>query len=208
MKKYFFLFLASCSLFPANSLWAAEAKMAVTGMKGDCQILREDASVAAKMGAECQKSDVIKTGEDGQMDVTWNGRLGCRVLPSTELALKDTNRDAMVVEVNAGNIILNVKSLPKESTFRVESPTAVATVRGTQFWGRVENSDPLNPVTTFAVRKGKVEIMDKNSSQTFFIKPGYALDIPKELNASPKIRKALPVEMDTMAQADNIKADM
>lgn len=208
MKTVYSLLFFLCLTFNCHTSYAAEIKMAVSEMKGDCQILRDQNAMKAGLGTECQKADIVKTGADGQMDVTWNGRLGCRILPSTELALMDTNRESMRVDVKVGNIILNVKSLPKDSTFRVESPTAVAVVRGTQFWGRVENSAPNNPVTTFAVREGKVEILAKSSQRTFYLEPGQALDIPMDASAEPQTRKALDEEMSAMEQASAIKTDM
>ena len=206
-KRICFLFLFALLLFnfPGH---AAEIKMMITGMQGDGQILREKKPMAAGMGAECQKADTLKTGENGQMDVTWNGRLGCRVLSSTELSLTDTNRETMKVDIHQGSVILNVKSLPKDSTFRVETPTAIATVRGTQFWGRVQGADSKNSVVLFAVRQGKVEILEKSSSKTFFVESGEAVDIPATGSFTPSVRTLLPAEVKVLDQADTIKTDM
>ncbi len=101
-------------------------------------------------------------------------------------------------------MILNLDKLPAGSTFQIETPTAVASVSGTQFWGRVDMAEVANPVTTFAVREGRVQITDKISCKAFDLEKGQALDIPKN-GAAPTIRPALDAELAAMAQADAIR---
>ncbi|HXV18743.1 MAG TPA: FecR domain-containing protein, partial [Candidatus Omnitrophota bacterium] len=109
------------------------------------------------------------------------------------------------LKITKGNAILNLDKLPAQSSFKVETPTAIAAVRGTQFWGRVEASLPENPVTTFAVRQGTVEIFAKSVEKTFTLEAGQALDIPAVETTVPVIRPALEGEMAAMAQADSIR---
>ncbi len=184
---------------------AVEAKTMVTEMQGDCQVMRENAAMVGTKGFEAKPGDKIMTGPDGRLDMTWNKMAGCRMLPSSQVSLTEFNPAKMHLNVEKGNVILNLNKLPKDTTFEVETPTAVAAVRGTQFWGRVESTKPENPVTTFAVRQGVVEILDKASSKSFKINQGEALDISKESTAAPSVRKALPEEMQAMEQADAIQ---
>ena len=111
----------------------------------------------------------------------------------------------MHLKIMSGNAVLNLKKLSPASTFKVETPTAVAAVRGTQFWGRVDLQKADNPVTTFAVREGIVTVMVKNAGKLFYLKKGQALDIPKNTSIAPSIRPALDAEMEAMKQASAIK---
>ena len=139
------------------------------------------------------------------LDVSVNGLAGCRLLESSECSLTAVEKNSMQLDVTQGNVVLNLAKLPGESIFRLETPTAVASVRGTQFWGRVDTKQAGNPVTTFAVREGKVDILDKVSKGSFNLEKGQALDIPKDPAATPSVRVALAGEMQAMEQADAIK---
>ena len=132
---------------------------------------------------------------------------GCRLLPESECRLVSTDPATMKIALASGNIILNIKKLPQTSTFTVETPTAVASVRGTQFWGRVVPDIPDNPAATFAVREGSVEITVLKDNKTFLLHEGQALDILKEPLVSPSVRPALPEELAALEQAPGIPTE-
>ncbi len=134
-----------------------------------------------------------------------NGVAGCRLLESSQCTIEDSRMDSMQIKVDNGNVILNLKKLPKESSFQVETPNAVATVRGTQFWGRVNLNNKEQPVSTFAVREGEVLVYAKPAAKNFLLKPGEALDIPQYAETMPSVRPALTDEMQAMEQAAAIK---
>lgn len=185
--------------------YTASEKITVTEISGAPEIIRQGQSMPASLGMTCQKNDQLKTTPQCSMDVALNGMAGCRVLPSSEVLIADASQNSMNIKVANGNVILNLQKLPKESTFKVETPTAIASVRGTQFWGRVDLQKAENPVTTFAVREGTVEILAKSLNKTFMVEKGSALDIPKDASVAPAIRAALPGELQAMEQADKIK---
>jgi hypothetical protein len=202
-----FLWLLALVFLNSSLLWAAEEKMVVMNVQGDGQIIRQNESIPAVPGMESQPGDILKTGANCQIDVALNGLTGCRVLPGSDISVIDLKASDMQLRVNSGNVVLNLKKLPQGSSFKLETPTALASVRGTQFWGRVENKVPDNPITTFAVRDGTVEIFDKVSSQSFMLEKGQALDLPKNSEKAPSLRSALPGEMQAMEQADDIPVD-
>ena len=198
--------MAILGMAVSGSLVQAESeKVTVTGITGSPQVIRQGQSMPATAGMACQKEDILKTTAGCSMDIAINQMAGCRILPSTECMLSGTDKKSMDLKVADGNVILNLKKLPKNSTFKVETPTAVATVRGTQFWGRVDMQKAENPVTTFAVRQGAVEILEKSTGKNFTIKKGQALDIPKDTAVESTVREALPEEMGAMEQASSIK---
>ena len=196
------LFLFGC--FYASA-YAETEKVMVTQVSGSPEIIRQGKSIPASVGMACQKEDQLKTTSECSMDIAMNGMAGCRVLPSSECLIADADQDSMQLKVNNGNVILNLEKLPQGSTFKVETPTAVASVRGTQFWGRVDLQKAENPVTTFAVREGTVEIFAKSVNKHFTVEKGRALDIPKDASSVPSIRTALAGELQAMEQASSIK---
>ena len=182
----------------------AEGQNIVTQSSGTVLILRGTDEIPAVPGTVLMAGDILKTSEEGTADISLNGLAGARVLGTSEVSVDDTAAASMRLTIRSGNAIMNLDKLPTTSTFRVETPTAVASVRGTQFWGRV-GSPSGEPVTTFAVREGAVQIFTKASSQTFDLTQGEALDIPQSSLIAPIVRAALDDEMKAMAQADSIR---
>lgn len=191
----------------AHGLSIAENAI-ISKTEGSPQIVQSGQSRPARVGISCGQGDVLKTNAQCSVDVSLNNQAGCRLLSDSECVLISSNEQTIALKLNAGNAVLNLKKLPKDSTFRVETPTAVASVRGTQFWGRVDSKTPDNPVTTFAVREGTVEILTKASGGTFVLQQGQALDIPQNPAVPSLIRPALDEEMSAMEQASSIRTDM
>lgn len=210
MKKIFLVVLAFylgfCRL--ASPTFAETEKVLVSNVQGNPVIVRDGREISASPGMNCQARDVLKTTPACMIDVAVNDRIGCRVLASSQVEIADAKEKITRLKLESGNIILNVQKLPKDSEFKVETPTAIAAVRGTQFWGRVEGAELQSPVTTFAVREGVVEIFAKNAGQAFTVNPGQALDIPKDAKTAPVIRPALAAELAAMEQAPAIKTSV
>ena len=201
MKKVSAGLLTVLFLGVSAGAWAAEG-CTVNNVLGDAMVMREGKEMAAKKGDALMKGDGIKTSPTCQVDMSMNNLAGCRVLSGTEVKVMGWKPENMSLKVESGNVILNLKELPAKSSFRVETPTAVATVRGTQFWGRV-NPSADSTVTTFAVKKGSVEILPVGIAETkpILLAPGDAVDISP---AGAQTRKALPEEMAAMEQADQV----
>ncbi len=195
---------AVSTLFWQVSSYAVEG-CTLNSVSGDVKVMRAGQEIPAQTKDTLKKGDKLVTGASPSCtaDMSMNDLAGCRVLPNSEVEVAGWKPENMSLNVISGNVILNLKKLPADSSFKVETPTAVAAVRGTQFWGRVEGSSD-SPVTTFAVRQGEVDITDKASSQTFKLMAGQALDLPKTASAPPVMREALPGEMQAMEQADAI----
>ena len=180
---------------------AGEAK--VMRLSGEAFIANADGIQRVKPGMTCGTGDMVMTREGCQLDLSVNGQAGCRMLPNTTAAIASTKSDGMKILVAEGNVVLNIKKLEAGQKFTVDTPTAVAAVRGTQFWGRVTDSQAGSTVTTFAVREGSVEILSKSSNQRVTINAGQAVDLTADATQTA-LRPALKEEMDAMAVADDI----
>jgi hypothetical protein len=182
----------------------ADGQGVVTQSSGNVLIVRGTQEIPATAGTAVRAGDVLKTSDGGTADISLNGLAGARILETSEVSVDDIATGSMRLAIRSGNAIMNLEKLPATSKFSVETPTAVASVRGTQFWGRVGASTG-EPVTTFAVREGVVEILAKTSSSVFTLQKGQALDIPLGSPIVPSVRPALDDEMRAMAQADAIR---
>lgn len=196
--------MALLSGFVSINAFAATEGCTVNQVMGQVQVIRDGQLTDVSAKDILKKGDILQASENGTVDMSMNELAGCRLLAGSRVKIDGWKLENMALSVEKGNVILNLQKLPKESSFKVETPTAVAVVRGTQFWGRVDDTKTDSPVTTFAVREGVVEITDKATSQTFSVEKGKALDLPKDSAQAPVIREALPGEMQAMEQADAI----
>lgn len=204
MKKTLFSALLALSLHltAASPVWAVEG-CTVQAVHGQPVVQRGAEEIQLKAGDVLQKGDTIKTPTPQcQVDMSMNDLAGIRILSGSIAEVAAWKTENMTVKIVNGNLIANLQKLPEGSSFKVETPTAIAAVRGTQFWGRVQNSAPI-PVTTFAVREGSVEIQPAGSESVFKLAAGQALDIPAD-DQAPKVRDALTEEMAAMEQAASI----
>jgi ferric-dicitrate binding protein FerR (iron transport regulator) len=96
---------------------------------------------------------------------------------------------------------VKVGKLSKGSTVSVITPTAVAGVRGTEFWGQVTKKKEEG---VFAVRDGSVEIQLNGSTESLVVNKGEAVEI-SPVNKTLKSRKAKDAELNAMSQIDEIK---
>jgi hypothetical protein len=189
-------------LFACGPVHAEKEAVSVSKASGRAVVIREGHPHPATVGMPCRKKDTLKTGTDGRLDIVLNNLAGFRLLPSSEVILRETARDTMQVEIVQGNILINAKPLPKNTSFKLETPIAVAAVRGTQFWGRVDLTN-LSPRTTLAVREGSIEITVRQTGNIFILEEGQALDVYSDATP-PELRQAKREEIEALAQTSEI----
>ena len=201
MKKFGAWAVAIGLVLVSGSVLAGEAK--IMRLSGEAFIANADGIQRVKPGTVVGAGDMVMTREGCQLDLSVNGQAGCRMLPNTTAAIASTKSDGMKILVAEGNVVLNIKKLEAGQKFTVDTPTAVAAVRGTQFWGRVTDSQAGSTVTTFAVREGSVEILSKATNQSVTVNAGQAVDLDAGAK-QPALRPALQEELAAMAVADDI----
>ena len=201
------IFLVACLFMigPVISLAYAMDQAVITNVKGDVQIIRNGQTLPAKVSESFQKGDIIKTGDGATVDISINNMVGYRVLSSSQSTVVDTNEKEMQMKIDKGSILANIEKLSKISTFKVETPTAIASVRGTQFLGEVNFKIPDNPNATFAVREGSLDVLTIATGETFTVNEGMALDIPHDIIGTLNTRGALGAELATLDQASAVR---
>jgi len=152
-------------------------KATISLAMGTVTILRDGVPGAIKAAVNTQllPDDMVVTGPASRMNIVIENsgviQIGAnsKVVMSTLLKKSDGTADQKVL-VKAGRVILGLKKLQKDSVFDVETPTAVAGVRGTSFMVNVsEEEDNAFPYfvklddqkrvkTEVAVLAGAVEI--------------------------------------------------
>jgi hypothetical protein len=203
MNRKFIIFLTlSLALFAFQFCKPESEPKALTFnvsfLKGEAERLVTPAKL--KVFDTLPESETIKTAKDSVLDLASD--LGTmRMLGGTNVSLTQLSKDNLELNVTEGNILVKAAKLKKGQTLKVSTPTVVAAVRGTEFWGQVNKETETG---TFAVRDGAVEITRKSDGASILVEKGNALDIdPKSKDW--KVRTAKQGELDAMAQIDEIK---
>jgi hypothetical protein len=197
MKKILVSFIAlalvfsfGCAKKDASTVNAKLLKATVSLVIGEVVILRDNAAgqMAAKMNMELQPADMVITGDKSKLNIVLENSGVVQIGPNSKvvlsaLFLRDDGSSDQKIAVKAGQIILGLKKLQKDSAFNVETPTAVAGVRGTSFMVNVQENednnafpffvklnDKKNVTTKIAVLAGAVELSGgKSGSKTVMV---------------------------------------
>jgi hypothetical protein len=115
--------------------------------RGNVQIERNGAKIAAPVGAAVQTSDVILTGADGSAGITFTDNSLVSVGPNSEFAIDKYRFDSTT---HAGEFEGNLKKgrlaaisgkMVKQSpeSMKIRTPSAIMGVRGTEFVVQVDD---------------------------------------------------------------------
>lgn len=119
-------------------------------------------------------SDVIRTGKTGTAEFRWADGTRWKVMPNTNITVKKSSYNVVKkaersqLKLSSGKVFIRIiKALGPSSKFEVQTPTAVAAVRGTIFSVEVKNGQ-----TQVAVWKGSVKVTGNGEED--LIEPGTA----------------------------------
>lgn len=109
--------------------------------EGDVSIDRNSSHVAANVGDSVFAQDVIATGTDGSIGITFTDNTVMSAGPNSEVALEDYAFDSdkftgtMLTDMRKGTLLFVSGDIARSSpgAMKVRTPTAVLGVRGTRF---------------------------------------------------------------------------
>jgi hypothetical protein len=154
------LILAACFLLNAGLSFAQDATLA--RLTGQAYIRAEGQKryIPAKAGNAILYGDWLKTGPASIAHVVFADGSAVLVKENSRFLLSGTpGRKTVAFSVGEFLIGIKKKLLPGQS-FKVRTPAAVAAVRGTLFWGKVEKDGS----TQFASLKHVISVKAKGKS--------------------------------------------
>jgi mRNA-degrading endonuclease HigB of HigAB toxin-antitoxin module len=126
----------------------------VTFYAGDVTIQRGEAVKPLQVKDQVKDGDVIRTGEKSCVVIQSTDGLVLRVEQKSEVAVSLFNVTAKKqITLNNGKVLSSVEKLKKGYDYSVKTPTAVASVRGTEFLTEFNGKDSI-----IAVAKGSVKV--------------------------------------------------
>ena len=137
---------AALGTAPALAQEAGHVKVA----KGSVQIERGGQKIPATLGAMVQAGDVVVTGADGSVGITFLDNSLLSAGPNSVLAIdrfafdSTTHQGSFESSLQKGTLVIVSGKLAKQSpdAMKVKTPAAVLGVRGTEFL--VRTGDPKN----------------------------------------------------------------
>ena len=216
-RSVFLIFISAMLLIVVfalltQSLFIVKRLAKVEGVAGKVMLKRGGMGDFAPLGkAEfVMTEDTLKTGEDGIAELRWLDGTRLKMAPRTEMTVKKSSthmvrgNDETEFALTNGTIFVRImKALSPQSRFEVQTPTAVAAVRGTIFMVKVEAGK-----TQVAVHKGSVKVSSGEGSDLHesLIEPGTVASSssPGDVNSA----KDAAIEAIFAAQSDIIKPEL
>ena len=125
---------------------AAEGEIGqVKTVAGEAYLVHDGARADAEPGAAVFENDVVETGADGSIGITFNDNTVISAGPNTELAIDEYQYDSttlegtMLADLLSGTLAVDSGDMVRGSSdaMKVKTPSAILGVRGTKFLVRV-----------------------------------------------------------------------
>lgn len=166
----------------------------VTFYYGNIDIIKSGEKIKPKLKMLLESGDKISTSQHARIDVQLENYGLIRINQNSEVELDkifDTVNQKVNVKMESGRILCKLKKLDKASEFNVETPTAVAGVRGTTF---LVDSKEDKKNSEIAVDEGQLEVTSKNEPEKkSIVNPNETAKIEKKIGGF-KIRKGIDFE--------------
>jgi hypothetical protein len=150
-------------------------------LKGNVEVRRAggDEFKALAAGDMIKTGDVIRSGVASTAEFKWADGTRWKIMPQTEITVAKSTHNAIKkadqsqLKLSSGKVFIRiVQSLKPASQFQVETPTAVAAVRGTIFSVEYKNGQ-----SEIAVFKGAVQVKGgPHGTDETLIQPGTVAD--------------------------------
>ena len=163
MKK---IFLFAIILILTVNLLAVESVAIISASKGKVDLRRAAKVIKHKTGDFLQNNDEIRTGGESFAAYKYiDGSATVKVFSHSIVQVYASTKDkklAKTVKLNQGSVFSQIKS--DSGPFSVQTPTTVASVKGTGFMAKFDEQEQ----TKFIVTEGELElkILDKTETQS------------------------------------------
>ncbi len=113
----------------------------IAAIQGKPTLVRDTKPLALAVGSTLQHGDIIETGADSKARINLDDGSVLAIGPRSKITLKsyvlDGETRSGAIRVAIGSFWMNVTkwAIPEQSSIEVETPNAVAGVRGTTLWG-------------------------------------------------------------------------
>lgn len=138
MRRTIPLLVALAALLSPLTVWAGDVAVTVAKITGKAQVAKGSDWVALTLGQKLNPGDTVSTGFRSELQL----QIGASVVTVkalSRLTLKDLTQNGtslntdLYLKVGQVDAVVNASETVKSQTFKVASPVATASVRGTAF---------------------------------------------------------------------------
>jgi len=157
-KKLFLLKLLVFTFFIFPTLIFSEEIARLTNIKGKVFLIRQGKTQVPTNNLALYPNDTIKTLKNSSCEIFFTDLAITLLEENTQLTLKaisktQNNKQANYF-LNIGKVFSSVSKLKKNDSFNIQTPSAIAGIRGTEFLVNAENKS-----SEVAVYEGEVEVI-------------------------------------------------
>jgi len=180
-KPVLLIFANACILIVvfvllAQSLFIVQRVAIARKVSGQVAVQRGGAGDFTPLaaGAGIRSGDVVKTGAKSEAEFAWQDGTRWKLSPDSNLTIQTAlfnpakKSEVSRLRLESGQILVRVvRPMPLASRFEIETPSALATVRGTILCVAVRGSE-----TQVKVFQGRVDVSDTSGARKVSITPG------------------------------------
>jgi len=182
-KLFIFILIAMMSFFQACLSKDASKKMIVVFAAGEVFIVRDQKDIPIEIGAILTEKDQIKTLE-GTVDLQTKSGSALRVRSYTTVRISQLSNEngETRIDIERGGILASVSRKSGRESFKVVTPTVIASVRGTTF--STELDDGGRPLVR--VLDGTIAVSPRIAALDLFS--------DQQIQANPAMKKLAEVQ--------------
>lgn len=188
MLRYFkassigILLLFTAAILSSCTPKSVPAKTAIISFIGTVEITRgAEAARPVVLGEELKQGDIIKTGQASFLVFNIGETATARIQADTSVTLSNITDMANIdINLTKGGVLNKVNKLAKGGTYKISTPTVVASVRGTVFSANVDEG-----TNTVAVKNGTVDVTLKEKNESLSLKDGKTAVIKETIVERP-----------------------
>lgn len=196
MKKTIFTFIL---MMIGVSMLSAGVVGLFTATKGKVSLSRNSRNVKFKNGDMLYDADEIRTGKQSFAAYKYiDGSSTIKVFANSYVKVSGVRNGKGVnktTQVNSGSVYAKVTP-GRGGTMTVQTPTSVASVKGTGFLTKVNSEQEA----TYIVTEGVIELKVMDSEELTEVKAGQTAFVDKELNV--QVRDTTEEDLDEIEQAE------
>lgn len=197
-KPVLLIFTNACILivvfvFLTQSLFVVQRVAVARSVSGQVTVQRggSGALEPLSVGADIKSGDIVRTGAGSEAEFAWKDGTRWTLLPVSQLVIEKAllnppkKTENSQFRLDSGQVLMRVvRSMAPASRFAIETPYAVALVRGTIFSVSVDKNS-----TEVKVFRGEVEVFSSNRAEK------------RSIGSGQKVRASL-LGSKTVADAD------
>lgn len=210
--------LAAAVLFPAASVLAAEPRgpARILHAWGTVTIESKSGTRPGKAGARLGRGEAVSTAAKSVAVIALPDGSRLKLREDSRVAVELPRGKSRVTEafLSSGSVFAKIKKRASVRGFRIRTPTAVAAVRGTEFFTAYGRRRGKSTDLWLCVNEGAVEVTTDKSKEGLLVKAGTGVMIkggldltkPKAYDWTDKLNWNMDAEAGSIEDTTNLDA--